>query len=196
MITATNTILLTGLRDKDNADVWDQFSRRYQPLLVAFGRRLGLREQDAQDAAQETLMAFCEAYQAGKYDRDKGRLRTWLLGIATKKIRYMQRKAGRERALGQGDDQTGLIDGIPDDHTISELWEAQWQDAILKACLEQVRHQVEPQTMRAFELFALHEWPADKVAEQLRMSRNAVFKAKRRVVSRLREAFDYLQHNW
>ena len=35
-----------------------------------------------------------------------------------------------------------------------------------------------------------------QVAEQLGISANAVFKAKRRVLSRIREAYEYLQANW
>ena len=79
MLSTTNTSLLAGLRDRSNDACWSEFFGRYQPLLVGFGHKLGLSETDAQDAAQETLMAFVSTYREGGYDRQKGRLRTWLM---------------------------------------------------------------------------------------------------------------------
>ena len=73
MITATSTSLLVGLRDLRNEQVWQDFSNRYSPVLVNFGRRLGLSEQDAEDAAQETLISFSNGYRDGLYDPAKGR---------------------------------------------------------------------------------------------------------------------------
>jgi len=187
---------LLALRDQGNDQIWTDFCTRYQPLLLSFARKLGLTEHDAQDAAQEALLAFAEAYREGKYDRDKGRLRKWLLGIAAFKIRDVQRRHGREIALAETDDKTGLIGGLPDEHSMGQLWEAEWHRAIIGQCMDQVRGQFEPATLEAFELFVLQEWPAEKVASHLNISANAVFKAKRRVLSRIREAYSYLQENW
>ncbi|MDM7998830.1 MAG: sigma-70 family RNA polymerase sigma factor [Dehalococcoidia bacterium] len=195
MITTTSTSLLAGLHDRGNERAWGEFDARYHPLLISFGRRLGLAEHDAYDAAQETLLAFAEAYRQGRYDREKGRLRTWLYGIATNKIRDLQRRRARE-IVGDAADRTGLMEQIPDEHTMSEAWEAEWQAAVLAACTEEVRHQVEASTMQAFELFVLKGRPGEEVAQHLGISRDAVFKAKRRVLTRMREVYDRLQADW
>lgn len=196
MVTATSTSLLLALKDRENDGVWTTFCERYQPLVLSFARKLGLNEHEAEDAAQETLMAFAKAYEQGAYDPEKGRLRQWLLGIASNKIRDIQRRRGREYVPDVPADETGLLDGLPDDRTLSELWEAEWERSILAACMEIVRRQVEPGTMQAFELFVLQEKPAEEVAQQLGTTANAVFKAKRRVLSRMREAYQELQQNW
>jgi RNA polymerase sigma-70 factor (ECF subfamily) len=194
-ITATSTSLLSGLARQDDRQ-WREFVDRYQPVLVAFARKLGLSEQDAADAAQDTLLVFAVGHREGKYDRSKGRLRTWLLGIATNKIREIRRKGRREFVPVDEDDGTRLINQIEDDHTMSDLWEEQWREAVLEACLKEVREQVEPVTMRAFELFVLQEWPAEKVASELGISANAVFKGKRRVLTRMHQIYKYLEANW
>jgi RNA polymerase sigma-70 factor (ECF subfamily) len=188
-------MLLMGLRNRNDDRIWTEFCARYQPLLVAFGQRLGLVLQDAQDAAQETLLAFVNAYREGKYDRQKGRLRTWLSGIARHKIRDIRRRRAREPGLAYGG--AGQIDvGEIADEGVNEIWEAEWKRAIANACMEQVRNQFEPTTIRAFELFVLNDWPADEVASVLGTSRNAVFLAKRRVLSRMREIHAQLEENW
>lgn len=196
MVTATSTSLLIALKNQENDGVWTTFCTRYQPLLLAFARKLGLTEHEAEDAAQDTLIAFARSYEEGAFDPEKGRLRKWLLGIAAHKVRDIQRRRGREYVPEENTDATGLLNGLPDDHTMSEIWEAEWERAVLASCLEDVRQHVEPSTVQAFELFVLQEWPAERVAAHLGMTPNAVFKAKRRVLSRMREAYQYLQQNW
>lgn len=194
--TITHTALLVGLQAPCNDEVWSDFCARYQPLLISVGRRLGLSEQDAQDAAQDTLLAFAEGYRKGHYDRSKGRLRTWLFGIAVKKIRDVQRRNGRNFVVVEPVDKTSILNGLADEHSVSQVWESEWEKRVFQACLENVCRHMEVSTVQAFELFVLKEWPADKVAAHLGLSRNAVFKAKRRVLSRMRETYKYLQANW
>ncbi len=196
MSTITHTALLVGLQASSNDEAWSDFFARYQPLLVSVGRRLGLSDQDAQDAAQESLISFADGYRKGKYDRTKGRLRTWLFGIAIKKIRDVQRRNGKNFVVVEPLDKTRVLNSLPDDHSISEVWESEWERRLLQVCMENVCRHMEVATVKAFELFVLKEWPAEKVASHLGVSRNAVFKAKRRVLSRMRETYKYLQANW
>src|SRR5437667_117488 len=142
MLSTTNTSLLAGLRDRSNDACWSEFFGRYQPLLVGFGHKLGLSETDAQDAAQETLMAFVSTYREGGYDRQKGRLRTWLMGIASHKIRDLQRKRGREVVVADNPESTAFLNKVPDEQEISRVWDAEWQQAIVRKCIEEVRQQV------------------------------------------------------
>ena len=196
MSTITHTALLVGLQASSNDEVWSDFYARYQPLLVAVGRRLGLPEQDAHDAAQEALLSFADGYRRGQYDRSKGRLRTWLFGIAVKKIRDIQRRNGKNHSVVEPADKTRVLNAMADDHSLSEVWESEWERRLLQVCMENVCRHMEVSTVKAFELFVLKEWPAEKVASHLGVSRNAVFKAKRRVLSRMRETYMYLQANW
>lgn len=186
---------MAGLAQEDER-LWQEFVSRYQPMLVSFGRKFGLSEQDAADAAQDTLLAFAVGHRDGKYDRNKGRLRTWLLGIAMNKVREIRRKGRKEFLQVDDGDRTRLIDQIEDDRTTSEVWEEEWRQAVLEACLREVREQVEPRTMKAFELFVMEEWPAEKVAQELGVSTNTIFKAKRRVLTRMHQTYKYLEANW
>jgi RNA polymerase sigma-70 factor (ECF subfamily) len=194
MNTSTNTALLVGLRDPANESVWTAFCERYRSLLVAFGQRLGLQWQDAEDAAQDALCGFVSAYRQNRYDRDKGGLRTWLFRIAAHKIRDVQRRRCKERPPGD-DGSTGLIDQIPDDQTLSGIWDIEWQQSVLREAIQRVKTEVEPTTLQAFTLAVLKEWPVEQVARKLGMSRDAVYKAKRRVLARLREVRSELERD-
>lgn len=67
------------------------------------------------------------------------------------------------------------------------MWESQWRDALLHACLEQIAQEVEARTYEAFVLFAVRGLAAAEVAEQLGMTQNSVFLSKRRILARMRE---------
>jgi len=86
---ATRTSLLDGLLDPRNDRIWTEFFDRYGPIVYGFARKLRLREHEADDAVQETMVTFVTKYRQGQYDRRKGRLRSWLCGLAYNKIRQI-----------------------------------------------------------------------------------------------------------
>jgi RNA polymerase sigma-70 factor (ECF subfamily) len=196
VITATNTELLIGLADPQNRAVWQTFYDRYRPLLTTFAKRLGLKEVDAEDAAQEALIAFMTSYQQGRYDREKGRLRTWLSAIARNKIHDIQQRRYREAAAGAGDSSVDPLEQIADDRSMSEIWEAEWQRAVLRQCRAEVEQQVDAKTMKAFDLLVVEGKKAGDVAAELGMTRNAVYLAKSHVLDRMQKVQKDLEENW
>lgn len=190
----TSTSLLEGLLDPKNDRVWTEFFDRYGPIVRGFARKLGLREHETDDAVQETMVTFVTKYRQREYDRQKGRLRSWLCGLAHHKIRHIhERRMRREhQAAGEGDDRPPL-ESIPDQDRTTELWDAEWRSAVIRRCLDQIQDETDPMQLRAFELYALQGWTADEVAEELSISRNMVYLSKSRVlarISRLRETID------
>ena len=185
--TVTSTFLLEGLRDAGNRTIWQEFVDRYRPMLVRYGVRGGLRESDAQDAAQQTLIAFCNAYQAGQYQREQGRLRHWLFGIARNQIRNTFRRVRRKEIQVAGEaSRTDFFDRQVDHAEMERIWEDEWQQAVLRQCLEEIRREVDAKSIQAFELFAWKGQSALEVAELLGMTPNAVFITKHRSMKRIR----------
>lgn len=187
MDTFTSTALLEGLLEQQNAKAWQQFNQLYRPMVVAFARKLGLSEVDAEDAAQETLIAFVRAYRDGAYDRTKGRLRSWVFGIAHKKVLDIRRRWGREMVLADKTQGTAYMESLmsPEDME-KQLWEPEYHRAVLRICLDMVRPQVQEKTFRAFELVVFEGLSGNEAAEQLDMTANAVFIAKNRILAKVR----------
>jgi RNA polymerase sigma-70 factor (ECF subfamily) len=179
----TTTQLLHQLQKTHDDDAWQQISTQLRPVVVHFGQGLGLSPQDAEDAAQETLMTFLKALQAGHYDRQKGRLSHWLLGIARRVILNKRRHASSQG----GHADTAFWESLPDDGQADTMWEVQWQQAVLQRCLDQARREFDPKVFKAFQLYALGDVPVQEVGRRLDMTANAVYIAKSRVLARLRE---------
>lgn len=187
-LTVTSTDLLAALRDPQNSEVWGRYVDRYRPLIVAYCKRLGIREPDAEDIAQATLVSFSRAYQDGKYDRERGRLRGWLFAIARNELATWNRKRrAKEVQVAGSSDATDFFAGVSDEAGSEEIWEQEWREAVVRQCLGEIRREVDPKTFEAFELFAGKGLSAEEVGRRLGMSANAVFSAKRRILRRVRE---------
>lgn len=189
--TRTTTVLLAGLFDAGNDAVWQEFDARYRPILLAFARRLGLRDTDAADVAQETLLQFVREYRAGRYDRERGRLRSWILTIArTRAAGVYRARAVKREARGA----SAFVD-LEDEQALSRIWDGERRAVILREALDELKAttRASDKTVKAFELFAVRQMPADEIAAELGMSRHDVYLAKSRMAGRLREIIARLE---
>ena len=184
---ATTTRILDSLKASEDATVWGQFCNHFQPLIVSFAKKIGLSAADAEDAAQETMLVFLKAYRSGKYDRQKGRLSDWLFGVARNVLLDLRKRLPQEHLVADAATGTSFWQLIEDPNTAKLSWDTQWRRMVLTACLQQVCRETDPVVFEAFRLYALSDKPVDEVAKQLNMSNNAVYIAKSRVLSRLRQ---------
>lgn len=182
---ATTTELLNGLHEVGNRGAWEEFDRRYRPILIGFLRRTGLNENDAADVAQETLVHFVQDYRQNKYDRERGRLRSWLIGIARCRLADLRRTKSRRREL-RGESAIG---GLPDDVDLDALWEAEERRFVFSQAIGELREngRFNARTMEAFDRVVLRHEPVEAVSEHLGLTPQEIYNAKNRVVERLRE---------
>lgn len=184
-VMSTTTCLLDSLQDESNQAAWTEFDHRYRPIVFGLARKLGLSDPDAADIAQETLTRFIQDYRARKYDRSRGRLRAWLVGIARFRIADFRRsRARRKETRGESG-----IAPLPGENEMSRIWDAQERDHILSLALAELRTNVRmsERTIDAFERVALRGEPVATVAAELDLSQQEVYEAKSRVVAKLRE---------
>lgn len=189
---STTTALLKGLQEPGNETTWRELDARYRPIIFAFTRKLGLDEADAADVAQDTMVSFVQAFRAGKYDRQRGRLRSWLVGMVKHRVADLYRIRARRR---EWRGESALI-SLPDDAALTQFWEAQRRRILLEQAIAELREQtrLNEKTIRAFEMYVIDERPGAEVARELGITPNDVYVAKRNVATRLREILTRLDH--
>ena len=190
--TVTSTTLLEGLKDSSNDAVWLQFVERYRPLILGYARRLGAGAEDAEDIAQASLLGFCEAYRNERYERQRGRLRSWLFGIVRNQVKHWRtRDASRERQASETE-----VARLASPEDLEQLWEQEWAAGVARECLAQVQRELEQVTFRAFNLYAMRELPVEEVVRRTGLTANAIYGAKRRVLARIRELRPLVEDLW
>lgn len=185
MIDRTSTALLEGLSDPANASVWREFDERYRPILLAFARRMGLNDVDAADMAQEAMLRFVKAYREGQYDRSRGRLRSWLTGMARNSLRDMRRRIerrGERRGLS-------ALEALPGEEEMEAAWDAECERAVLRRGLDELRTttRTDERTIQTFERLMLDDRAPADVAREMSITLNEVYVAKHRCLRRLRD---------
>jgi RNA polymerase sigma factor (sigma-70 family) len=184
-IDRTSTILLDGLAQTMNQGAWIELDERYRPILVGFARRTGYSDDDAAELAQEALGRFISAFRSGGYERERGRLRSWMIGIVRNCMHEHERGAGRQaQFLGQS-----VVERLPGPDALESMWDTECQKSILQralGCLEN-ESSFAPKTIQAFEMVALEFQPVKAVSAALGMSTNDVYVAKHRCLRKLVE---------
>lgn len=181
--TTTTTLLLDGLKDAANHSAWRTFHDRYVPIMVGFARKLGLNDADAADVVQDALVRFVREYQAGRYDRGRGRLRSWLMSI----VRFRVADARRAQAAAPAVTGSSMVTQLPGEDELERLWDAEQRRTILRQAFDELRNgsRLAENTIRAFERLIFDEQPAAAVAVELGMTPQDVYMAKSRVYERL-----------
>ena len=183
----TTSTLLDALRSFQD-DAWSRFAERFRGPVVGFGRRLGLAEAEAEDLAQETLLAFADAHRAGRFDPERGRLSSWLFGIAWRQAQRL--RADRERADPPA--STGYLEQLPEGEA-SVDWDREWEAALMARCLERARRETSEASWSAFELTVLQGLAAEEAARRLEVGVKSVYNAKHRVLRRVRQLREDLE---
>jgi RNA polymerase sigma factor (sigma-70 family) len=179
----TTTTLLERLHDPADEAVWRQFDARFRPILVRFARRWGLGAEDAADAAQETLARFARSYRTGGYRRERGRLSSWVFGIARHCV-LEQRRARGGFWLAAG--SLGM-DDVPERCSGNDNPAAVAHSELQRAIRElRENSRIGARTVHTFELLALNQLAPTEVATRLGITLNDVYLAKHRCVKRLR----------
>lgn len=184
----TTSTILGGLRDFQDRGAWERFVARFRAPIVHLALSNGLKPADAEDVAQETLLAFADGFRAGNYDVRKGQLSRWLFGIAYRQI--LRAREARDRRAADAAleaEHTGGAPDIADEGAATRSWDIEWERALLAQCMARARTEVQPQTFRAFELVAIENRDAAAVADELAIDIKSVYNAKHRILKRIRE---------
>lgn len=190
--TTTTTSLLEGLFNPDDEVVWQAFDLRYRPIITAVARRLGLSVSDAEDVAQETLIQFVRDYRAGRYQRERGRLRGWIVGIARHRVIDQHRSHGRRKEVPGATS----LERIPQDNELEKLWDEELDRSILRQALEELRRttRTSEKSIRAFEQIVFDRRSVNAVSEDLDMTPHDIYVSRSRITARLREIAERLRN--
>jgi len=177
----TRATLLFRLRDRGDESAWTEFYAVYAPLLYRYARARGLSERDAEEIRDQCLEVVVRRMPDFEYDPTKGRFKAWLHRIVAGRVVDAHRR--RREATAESGELARVVDPQP---ALDELWEQEWRRGILRAALDRSRRLVAPRDFEVFERL-LEGRPVPEVCEAFALNANQVYKAKGRVLRRVRE---------
>ncbi len=200
---STSTSLLYRAREGDG-DSWRRLAQVYGPVVYAWARRSGCQSADAADVMQETFASVAKAIGGFDYSKPGSTFRGWLWTITRNKIRDRARAAGLTAAGGteanlkmqQVAGEEPLVDSelgdpqLVDSPVESELPpgdETSDIASVRRRTIELMRESFDPRSWRMFWETAVEGREPAAVADEMGVSRWAVYKARARVLHRLQQ---------
>lgn len=194
----TRRSLIMRLGDWKDQKSWDEFYRTYWRLIYSVALKAGLREDEAWDVVQETVLTIAKQSVKGMYDPEKGSFKMWLWHITRWRIndqfRQRRKDTATTTAAVDGTEREPLTD-VPDTsgETFSKIWDREWQNNIMKAAIERVKMKVSPQQFQIFDYNVLRGMSASEVRRKLGVSIAQVYLAKHRVGGVLKKEVAYIR---
>lgn len=182
----TNPELLARIKDNSNEAAWREFIQIYRPLVYGFCINHQLQVADANDVTQEVMKAISRSIANFEYDPKKGRFRSWLFTVTRSKFNNFL-ESRYKHPQGSGD--TEMLRFIEDQPAREEAedWDKEFKRQTLASAMEAVELEFAPKTWEAFVRTAIHHEPGKDVADELDLSIGAVYIARSRVTTRIKE---------
>ena len=164
----------------------------YAPVVYSFLRKRGIQDADAADVTQEVMSDVARAVDRFDYDPARGSFRNWLLTIVQNRLSNYLRRGDVVRGQGGSDARQLLANApaVPDGD--ADDWENSCERQLLRLAARQIRDDFQEATWKAFWKAAVEGRKPKDVAKELELSVAAVYMAKRRVTTRLKEQIAFL----
>jgi RNA polymerase sigma-70 factor (ECF subfamily) len=165
----------------------------YGPVVYRWCRHSGLGRDAAAEVVQEVFVALAAHVVDFRHDRPGDSFGAWLRTITRNKVLdYFRARRDRPAAEGGSVAQEQLL-RVPELAEPSQSgMSADVYSSVLRRGLDLVRAEFENRTWEAFWRAAVEGHPPAIIAADMGMSIQAVYKAKSRVLRRLRQELDGL----
>jgi RNA polymerase sigma-70 factor (ECF subfamily) len=188
--------------DKETSRALEDICSSYWLPIYAFIRRTGVRPAEAEELTQEFLMRMVDGEYLDKAERERGKLRTFLLACVKHFLSGQRRTANRLKrgggvapiSIDQAVAEHGYAFEPVDDITPEDLFERRWAASLMKQVMENLAARMEAEGKRALydallPFTHLDAQPSSiaEAAEKLGMNEAAVKMAISRLRQRLRD---------
>ncbi|MBR7138812.1 MAG: sigma-70 family RNA polymerase sigma factor [Lentisphaeria bacterium] len=181
----TDVSFLEKISEGDEVS-WEKFKEIYSPLIRFCGHEWGLTDLEIEDLVQDVMISFFMGSKTFRYDRSKGKFRSYLQEIAKNKVFTILRK--KQNLPVAADENITLMD-----YAFDDKWDSEWHKYLCAEAFKLLRKEMEPISFRSFHMYVMEEIPPNKVAAELGISVNAVYINKCRALEHLRRTIRELE---
>ena len=196
----TRKSLIERLNDWEDQKSWDDFYRTYWRLIYGVAIKSGLKNEEAFDAVQETVIAIAKQQKEGKYDPNQGSFKAWLMNLTRWRIADQFRKRKKDKDVvelidRENDSGVSPIEKIEDleGPQLEKIWDSERKKSLTDRGIDKVKEKVSPRQYQIFDCYVVQGWSAEKVRDELGVSIAQVYLAKHRVGSILKKEIQKLE---
>lgn len=178
----TRSSVLKAVADTENAAAWNRLFDLYAGFVFSMARHKGLKPEDADDIVQVVFADLARNLPTFKYDRDKGRFRSYLAGLVNWRVMDRLKASKRDAELRANFWKEVKAAGGDDDFS-----EREWQAAAMEEALRRIKPDVRPEHYAAFVASAVEGQDTDVVTRLYGISRDNLYQIRKRLTAKLHE---------
>ena len=178
----TRSSVLKAVADTENAAAWNRLFDLYAGFVFSMARHKGLKPEDADDIVQVVFADLARNLPTFKYDREKGRFRSYLTGLVNWRVVDRLKASKRDAELKANFWEEAKAAGGDDDFS-----EREWQAAAMEEALRRIKPDVRPEHYAAFVASAVEGQDTDVVIKLYGISRDSLYQIRKRLTLKLHE---------
>ncbi len=190
----TRKSLLIRLKNWGDEESWHEFYQIYERLIYESALKAGLRNVEAQEVVQETLLSVAKKIAGFDYNPETGSFKGWLLQITRRRIIDQFRKRKPEATPSANGAVLPGVEQMSDPSSrLEALWNEEWHLALLDMARAVVQRKVGARQYRMFDLYVLQQLPLKNVTKTLGVNAAQVYMAKYRITKLLKKELHNLE---
>ena len=184
---STRSSVLRAVADTKNEAAWNRLFDLYAGFVYSIARSKGLNDADADDIVQVVFADLARKLPTFTYDRERGRFRSYLVGLVNWRVMDKLRSGKRDVELKADFLEEARAATVAGDE---EFAAREWQAAALEEALRRMKSDVRPEHYAAFVASAVEGQDTETVMKLYGISRDNLYQIRTRLTVKLRETVD------
>ena len=180
----TRSSVLRAVADTGNEAAWSRLFDMYAGFVFSIARSKGLKAEDADDIVQVVFTDLARNLPTFKYDRSKGRFRSYLTGLVHWRVMDRLKEGKRDTELKAAFLEEAQAAVTSADEGFSER---EWQSAAVDEALRRIKPEVRPEHYAAFVASTMEGQDTETVMKLYDLSRDNLYQIRKRLTAKLRE---------
>ena len=181
---STRSSVLRAVANTENEAAWQRLFDLYAGFVFSIARSKGLKPEDADDIVQMVFTDLARNLPTFKYDRTKGKFRSYLAGLVHWRVMDRLKAGKRDSELKANFLEEAQSFASPKDDGFAER---EWQAAALEEALRRIKPDVRPEHYAAFVASAVEGQDTEAVMRLYGLSRDNLYQIRTRLTAKLRE---------
>ena len=180
----TRSSVIRAVANTENEAAWQRFFDLYAGFVFSIARSKGLNDTDADDIVQMVFSDLARNLPSFKYDREKGRFRSYLAALVKWRVIDRLKALRRDADLKADFMEEAKSAATTEDEDFEER---EWQSAAMEETLRRIKPEVRPEHYAAFVASAVEGQDTDVVTKLYGISRDSLYQIRKRLTVKLRE---------
>ena len=179
----TRSSVIRAVANTENEAAWQRFFDLYAGFVFSITRSKGLNDTDADDIVQMVFVDLMRNLLSFKYDREKGRFRSYLAALVKWRVIDRLKAVRRDAELKAGFMEEVKETGQGDE----EFADREWKAVAMDHALRRIKSSVRPEHYAAFVASTVEGQDTETVMKLYNLSRDNLYQIRKRLSERLRK---------